>query len=74
MPSRDIIAKEITRGDRQDLLRRKYLKELSEKTGRNTILYATAYGSKKLSIQQLRIFLYQLHKKIYRVLWLLSMD
>ena len=53
MPSRDIIAKEITRGDRQDLLRRKYLKELSEKTGRNTILYATAYGSKKLSIQQL---------------------
>lgn len=57
MPSRFEIAQEITRGDRQDSVRRKYLKEYSEYTGRNVILFATAYGSKKLAIQQIPDFL-----------------
>lgn len=46
MPSRVEIASEITRSDRQDIVRRRYLKELSEYTGLNVILFATAFGSK----------------------------
>jgi len=50
MPSRHEITNEIV-GNRQDAVRRKYLKEYYEHTGRNLILFATAYGSKKLAIQ-----------------------
>lgn len=53
MPSRNDIQHDITSNDRQDIVRRKYLKELSEFTGRNTILYSTAYTCKKVQIQQI---------------------
>ncbi|HHT24361.1 MAG TPA: serine protease [Clostridiaceae bacterium] len=56
MPSRHEITNEIV-GNRQDAVRRKYLKEYYEHTGRNLILFATAYGSKKLAIQQIPDFL-----------------
>jgi ATP-dependent protease ClpP protease subunit len=56
MPSRHEIAIEITE-KRQDSVRRRYLKEYSEYTGRNVILFATAFGSKKLAIQQIPDFL-----------------
>jgi len=56
MPSRHEIQNEIQRSDRQDIERRKYLKELSKKTKRNVILFATAFGSKKLAIQQIPDF------------------
>lgn len=52
MPSRDDIQKQITSGDRQDVVRRNFVKELSEYTGRNTILYATAFTSKKVQLQK----------------------
>jgi len=41
MPSRHEITNEIV-GNRQDAVRRKYLKEYYEHTGRNLILFATA--------------------------------
>lgn len=56
MPSRQEIAVEITE-KRQDTVRRRYLREYSDYTGRNVILYATAFGSKKLAIQQIPDFL-----------------
>lgn len=55
MPSRHEIQKLITSG--ADTVRRRYIKELSEKTGRNTIVYATAYSSKKLQLGQFPDFL-----------------
>ncbi len=53
MPSRNDIQNEITRSDRQDIVRRQYIKELSDYTKRNTIIYSTAFTSKKTSVQQL---------------------
>lgn len=52
MPSRDDIQKQITSGDRQDVVRRDFIKDLSKYTGRNTILYATAFTSKKVQLQK----------------------
>lgn len=52
MPSRDDIQKQITSADRQDVARRKYIKDLSSYTGRNTILYATAFTCKKIQLQK----------------------
>lgn len=56
MPSRHEIATEIT-GNRQDAVRRRYLQEYSDYTGRNVILFATAFGSKKMAVQQIPDFL-----------------
>ena len=50
MPVWGKILEEITalnRPDAQDVVRRKYLKLLHEKTGRNIIIYASAYMQKK---------------------------
>jgi len=50
MPSMDDIFKEINDGKRlsQDITRRKYLSELSEYTGRDTIIISSAFSSQKL--------------------------
>ncbi|HKL41087.1 MAG TPA: serine protease, partial [Clostridia bacterium] len=53
MPGRNDIATEITSNDRQDVVRRRYLSELSKHTGRNTIIYSTAFTCKKVQLQQL---------------------
>lgn len=53
MPGRNDIANEITSNDRQDIVRRRYLSELSQYTGRNTIMYSTAFTCKKVQLQQL---------------------
>ncbi len=51
MPSRNDIQIEIT--SRQDSVRRRYIKALSDYTNRNTIIYATAFTSKTAVVQQL---------------------
>ncbi len=50
MPTREKIQKEIhkAKNSAQDDIRRKYLKALSEFTGRDTIIYSTAFSTKKL--------------------------
>ncbi len=50
MPTRDEIAKEIIslKGVAQDKIRRNYIKELQNYTKRDTIIYASAFTSKKL--------------------------
>ena len=50
MPTRDSIATEIinAKAAAQDDVRRKYIKSLSDFTGRDTILYVTAYATGKL--------------------------
>jgi hypothetical protein len=50
MPTKDEIQKEIlgAKGSVQDSIRRKYINELNEFTGRDTIVYASAFTSKKL--------------------------
>ncbi len=53
MPSRNDIQHEITSTDRQDIARRKYLKKLFQYTGRNVIIYSTAYTCKKVQMQQI---------------------
>lgn len=49
-PDRNDVFQEIvqTKTAAQDIIRRRYLKELHEYTGRDTIVYATAFTSKKL--------------------------
>jgi ATP-dependent protease ClpP protease subunit len=53
MPSRHEIQAEITSGDRQDVVRRRFLNSLYKHTGRNVIIYSTAYTCKKVQIQQI---------------------
>ena len=57
MPSRNEIFEEITKakGGVQDIVRRKYLLELSEYTKRDTIILSSAFSSQK--IQNLPSFL-----------------
>jgi len=57
MPSRNEILEEITKskGGAQDTIRRKYLKALSNDTGRDTILLSSAFSSRK--VQNLPPFL-----------------
>src|SRR5574341_952162 len=57
MPSRNEIQTEISSPDRQDIIRRKFLNQLYNHTRRNTIIYATAFTSKKVALQQLPDFL-----------------
>ena len=69
MPSRDDIQKQITSGDRQDVVRRDFIKDLSKYTGRNTILYATAFTSKKVQLQKsswyVTFFNLRRHSRVY---------
>ena len=53
MPSRQDIQREITRSDRQDLVRRRYLEELQKHTGRDTIIYATGFTNQKVQLLQI---------------------
>ena len=50
MPSRNEIFDEVVnaKGGAQDIIRRKYLRELSEHTGRDTIILSSAFTSQKL--------------------------
>jgi len=50
MPSRNEIFEEVlnAKGGAQDVIRRKYLRELSEHTGRDTIILSSAFTSQKL--------------------------
>ena len=50
MPNRNDIFQEIvqTKAAAQDIIRRRYLKDLYEYTKRDTVIYATAFTSKKL--------------------------
>lgn len=56
MPSRQDITQEILE-TRQDNVRRKYLNDYHSYTKRNVILFATAYTSKKLAVQNIPDFL-----------------
>lgn len=51
MPARNDVQREIkhARQNAQDVVRRRYLKELADYTKRDTIFYGTAFGSKKLA-------------------------
>ena len=51
MPSLQDISSEISSG--QDIVRRRFLKELYQLTGRNVILFASAYNSQKLTLKQI---------------------
>ncbi|MEZ5001438.1 MAG: hypothetical protein R2730_00260 [Chitinophagales bacterium] len=53
MPGRSDINQLITSSDRQDVIRKKYLGELSDYTKRNTIVYATAFTSKKVQLHRM---------------------
>lgn len=50
MPNRNDIQNEILKSTAQDIVRRQYLKKLSEYTNRDTIIYATAFTFPKSNI------------------------
>lgn len=61
MPSRPDLEKQIRNPNIQDTLRRNYLKKYSDYVGRDVILYASAYTSRKFSLSNIPQFFISLN-------------